>query len=294
MSAETAAAPLPGLVPTALQASATVVEHERLARDTYRLRLHCPTIARQILPGQFFMVRVPGETDPLLGRPFALFDTYDQDGVPAGFDFGYVVVGKMTSLIRAWQPGQTADVWGPLGNGFPAPGSGHLMMIAGGIGQTPFLAVAREALGRRRYGDPARILEQRPSKLTLSYGVRSAEYLAGLEQFTMPGLDLRLATDDGSHGHRGFVTELLTAAIRGGDRPDRVYCCGPEPMMHAVARICAEHGVECWLSLESPMACGFGACFSCVTRVRQDDGSWDYRRTCVEGPVFRADSLYLD
>ena len=99
-------------------------------------------------------------------------------------------------------------------------------------------------------------------------------------------------TDDGTAGHRGFVTDLLSQSL-GEDRPDAVYCCGPEPMMHATADICAANGIPCWLSLETPMACGFGACFSCVTKVRVSDDDWDYRRTCVEGPVFPAKSLVL-
>lgn len=285
--------PLSGTVPTAVQRIGQVVEQQRMARDTYRLRLRCPEVAEQILPGQFFMVRAPGRDDPLLGRPFALYDIYEENGRPAGVDFGYVVIGKLTSLMSRWKPGETAELWGPLGNGFPAPAAGHLMIVAGGIGQTPFLAVAREALGRRRYGKPPRKIDGAPSRVTMCYGVRSAEYLAGLDDFDMPGLEMRIATDDGSRGYRGFVTDLLRESLQGDSPPDYVYCCGPEPMMHAVSRICAQQRIPCWLSLETPMACGFGVCFSCVTRVRLDDGSWDYRRTCVEGPVFPAEQLVL-
>ena len=292
-SSEHPQATLAGLIPTAVHATATVVEQVRMARDTFRLRVRCPEIARQIVPGQFFMVRAPHRDDPLLGRPFALFDTYADDAGPAGVDFGYVVVGKLTSLMPAWQAGEAVEIWGPLGNGFPpAPPCRHLMLVAGGIGQTPFLAVAREALGHKRYGTPPRPA-QRPDRVTLAYGVRNVEYLAGLDEFTLPGLDVQLATDDGSHGRRGFVTDLLTDAIGRGDAPDAVYCCGPEPMMHAVQQICLRQGIPVWLSLESPMACGFGACFSCVVRVRLDDGSWDYRRSCVEGPVFAGERLVL-
>ncbi|MGH7199448.1 MAG: dihydroorotate dehydrogenase electron transfer subunit, partial [Planctomycetaceae bacterium] len=170
---------------------------------------------------------------------------------------------------------------------------GHLMLVAGGIGQTPFLAVAREALGLRRYGSPPRDVRERPARVSLCYGVRNVDYLAGLDDFQMDGLDVRIATDDGSHGHHGFVTDVLAESLDGDGPPTAVYSCGPEGMMHAVARLCAARNVPCWLSLETPMACGFGACFSCVTRVRQEDGSWDYRRTCVEGPVFEAERLVL-
>lgn len=282
---------LAGLVPTAVQRIGRVVENDLMARDTWRLRIECPEIARQIVPGQFFMLRDPQLTDPMLGRPFALFDVWEDDsGQPAGVDFGYLVVGKMTRLMTTWRPGDVCEIWGPLGNGFPVPDAQHLCLVAGGIGQTPFLAVAREAIGERSYG---RTLPRRPETVSLCYGVRSKDWLAGLDRFQRTGIDIRVSTDDGSFGHHGLVTDLLRQKIAGPHRPDAVYCCGPERMMQAVADVCAEAEIPCWLSLETPMACGFGICFSCVTRVKMDDGSWDYRRTCVEGPVFRADQLVL-
>lgn len=275
----------------AVETTATVVSHERMARDTFRMRLRCPELARRITPGQFFMIRPADGSDPLLGRPFALFDTYEEGGAPAGVEFGYLVVGKLTGEMTRWRPGDSARVWGPLGNGFPTPPKGRLVMVAGGIGQTPFLAAAREALGLKRYGRPARRIDAASERLTLLYGVRSAEYLAGLNDFRHEGLTVRVSTDDGSAGRQGFVTGLLEEELA-TDHPAAVYCCGPEPMMHAVAAVCAAAGVPCWLSLESPMACGFGACFSCVVKVKTPDG-WDYRRSCVEGPVFRASELVL-
>ena len=286
---------LPGLVRTAVQCRATVIEHETMARNTWRMRLECPEVANQILPGQFFMIRLPGRTDPLLGRPFALYDLYcDASGQPQGIDFGYVVIGKMTSVLQSLQPGHEVELWGPLGNGFPLPPTGHLVIVAGGIGQTPFLAVIREALRRRTYGQPPRELNHVPSRITLCYGVRSTEYLAGVNEFQREGIDVRIATDDGSAGHHGFVTDLLKQTLAESPPPAAVYCCGPEPMMHAVSKLTSAANVPCWLSLETPMACGFGACFSCVTKVKQDDGTWDYRRVCVEGPVFPAAQLVFD
>ena len=136
-------------------------------------------------------------------------------------------------------------------------------------------------------------MNKRPESVSLCYGVRSKHYLAGLDEFTLDGLDLRIATDDGTYGHHGFVTDLLKQKLTTLNGGVHVYCCGPEPMMKAVAEICRQQSVPCWLSLETPMACGFGACFSCVTKVVEPDGSWDYRRTCVEGPVFRAEQLVL-
>lgn len=288
--------PLPGLVPMARQAIVPVVEQVQLARDTYRLRLTAPDLARDIVPGQFFMIRSPGATNPLLGRPFALYDTWlDSSGNPAGIDVAYLVVGKMTGLMSTWRPGDRVEVWGPLGNGFPSVGASRLVIVAGGIGNTPFPAVAREALGLRRYGARAQGAPLSPDRVSFCYGVRSAEYFSGLDDFGALGIDIRLATDDGSRGHKGFVTDLvaqlLTEEAKSGET--HIYCCGPEPMMHGVAKLAARHHVPCWLSLETPMACGFGACFSCVTRVKQPDGTWDYRRTCVEGPIFPAELLAL-
>ncbi|MEZ6043062.1 MAG: dihydroorotate dehydrogenase electron transfer subunit [Planctomycetaceae bacterium] len=201
---------LPGMVPHALQCDGEVISVRRLATETWAVKIRVPSLARRITPGQFFMVRPPHGTDPLLGRPFALFDIFeDENGNADGVEFGFVRVGKMTSLMSQWQPGDSVQIWGPLGNGFPLPACRHLVMVAGGIGQTPFLGVAREALGLATYGDESRQLRQKPESVTLCYGVRSEEYLAGLEEFRLPGLSTLISTDDGSHGHHGFVTDLL-------------------------------------------------------------------------------------
>lgn len=296
--------PLPGLVPHAMAVTVPVVENVRIAVDTWRLRLACPEIAARVTPGQFFMVREPGTTEPLLGRPFALYDTWlDSHDQLAGIDIVYLVVGKMTKTMTHWRTGDAVELWGPLGNGFPVPACDNLLLVAGGIGNTPFLGVGREALGGRTYGKPPRQLTALPKQVRFCYGARSCEYLAGVDDFAAAGIELKVATDDGSAGHHGFVTDLVrsTLAEWRADAPEApgtastaIYCCGPERMMAAVAQIAEQAGVECWLSLETPMACGFGACFSCVTKVRMDDGTWDYRRTCVEGPIFRSRDLCHD
>ncbi|MCP4172866.1 MAG: dihydroorotate dehydrogenase electron transfer subunit [Fuerstiella sp.] len=282
------------MVSSARQHVAVVDGIRKMAKDTWAIRLRQPDLAQQITPGQFFMLRPADGSDPLLGRPFALYDTYtDEDGRLTGVEFGFVVVGKLTSLMTRWKVGDTVEVWGPLGNGFPVPSAKHLICVAGGIGQTPFMAVAAESLGLKHYGSPYRQLPELPDSVTLCYGVRSQEYLSGLDDFALPGLHINVATDDGSYGHHGFVTELVQQQLDGDEQDIEVYCCGPEPMMKAVAEVCSGASVKCWMSLETPMACGFGACFSCVTKVKEDDGTWDYRRTCVEGPVFEAERLVL-
>lgn len=283
---------LAGFVPAALECQGQIVENRCVAKDTWIMRLSCPELAREITPGQFFMVRDPRVTDPMLGRPFALLDVWkDADGNVAGVDFGYVVVGKMTRLMTTWRSDDACVLWGPLGNGFPVPDVDRLCLVAGGIGVTPFLAVTNEALGAHQYGESDRIAASLVKSVSLCYGARSEEHLACVDQFRDAGASVNISTDDGSYGRHGFVTDSLRELIAGDNCPQAIYCCGPEPMMKAVGEIAADSQIPCWLSLETPMACGFGICFSCVTRVRMDDGTTDYRRTCVEGPVFRAEKL---
>lgn len=274
-----------------MRPAATILENQEVARGTFRLRVADPEIARRILPGQFVMVRGvdEGTDDPLLGRPFALYDVQrDGAGEPVSFDVVYLVIGRGTAALSRRKPGDRVDVWGPLGNGFgPSPGPGSALFVAGGIGQTPFVALGRDWLGRTTYGDRADE-DRRPSvdSATLLYGVRSVGLLAGVEDFERAGVGVEIATDDGSAGRHGFVTQLLADRLQAGERPAKIVACGPPPMLAAVARLAQEYAVACDVSLENHMACGFGACFSCVTPILQDDGRPDLRRVCVEGPVF--------
>ncbi len=261
-----------------------IVENVEIARDTFRIRLHDPGLAGAIRPGQFVMVRPALEkaTDPLLGRPLALYDVaYDPSGSPQSFDLVYLVVGRGTAALAQRCPGERVAVWGPLGNGFGPPPNGPVLLVAGGIGQTPFLA-----LGRSWMRD-----NTRHSPLTLLYGVRTAALLAGVDDFRNAGMNVELATDDGTAGHHGFVTELLARRLESGERPAKVIGCGPPAMLSALAELVINHRIPCDVSLENHMACGFGVCFSCVAPLRQDDGSIDLRRVCVEGPVVPADRV---
>jgi dihydroorotate dehydrogenase electron transfer subunit len=266
-----------------------IAENVRLARDTYRVRFHCPEMASRFLPGQFLMLRLAHLNDPLLARPLALYDTVrDPTGSPADIDLVYLALGKMTRRLARCRGGEEMDIWGPLGNGFPPLAAEHVIMVAGGIGQTPFLALGQEYLGLRQYGQPPRRLP-RAGRITLCYGVRTAELLAGVSDFQAARFNIHLSSDDGTVGHHGFVTDLLGRVLdetRGENR--LVVCCGPEPMMHAVADLCRLNDARCIVSLETPMACGIGICFSCVAKVSQPNGGWDWKRTCVEGPVFDA------
>jgi len=265
---------------------APVLINRQLARDTWLIRLQAPELARAIRPGQFLMIRLPGHSDPLLGRPFALYDTVlDDGGQPVAVDVVYLIVGKVTGLMAELKSGDSVDIWGPLGNGFPELRDlDHVGLVAGGIGQTPFLAHIRELLGTRGYGGKSP--RKATNKVSLYYGVRTADLAAGVEDFRSAGADVHLTSDDGSLGFHGFVTQLLEKQ----QPPQHLIGCGPEPMLKALAALAHRWQVPCHLSLETPMACGVGICFSCVTRVRTNDG-WDYRRVCVDGPVFDAECL---
>jgi dihydroorotate dehydrogenase electron transfer subunit len=269
----------------AVQCSAPIVGNVRLARDTYRVRVACPEIAQRIVPGQFVMLRIAGVNDPLIGRPLAMYDVQ-----PDSLDVVYLVKGKFTTQLAELRTGHQLDIWGPLGNGFSVQPAEHLIMVAGGIGQTPFLALAQERLRRRQFGVLPRAVPP-VQKITFCYGTRSADYFAGLDDFNALGIDVRLSTDDGTRGHHGLVTDLLKQVLGESKLQPRIVCCGPERMMESVAHIAHDASVPCEVSLETPMACGIGICFTCVAMIKDDHGECDYKRTCVEGPVFDAEKV---
>lgn len=266
---------------------ARIVDHRQVADQTYRLRVECPEIASLAVPGQFAMVRIPGRVDPLLARPLAIYDTF-AEGSQA--DFVYLVHGKFTTALKDLTPGAEVVVWGPLGNGFSPPAVDHLVLVAGGIGQTALLALGRERLGRARYGRPPQIVP-RANRVTFCWGARHAGMFGGLDDFRGAGMDVHLATLDGSAGRKGTVVDLLDDVLDEPSGSCRIACCGPEPMMAAVTRWAQARRMACDVSLEAPMACGIGICFTCVAPVRDATGAWDYRRTCIEGPVFDGTSI---
>jgi dihydroorotate dehydrogenase electron transfer subunit len=264
-------------------------------------------LASSIVPGQFIMIRpgLEGTTDPLLGRPLALYDVVrDASGAAVAIDVVYLVVGRGTAALAQRRPGERVAIWGPLGNGFGPPPTGPVLFVAGGIGQTPFLALGRWWLGKAQYGrrregglfdesqtaesDPGPSVSKVASSVDMLYGVRTAALLAGIDDFRRAGIEVEVATDDGSAGYHGFVTELLARRLGQGERPAKVVGCGPPAMLAALARLVERHQIDCDVSLENHMACGFGACYSCVVAVREPDGSLDLRRVCIDGPVMSA------
>ncbi len=265
-----------------------------MARDTFRIRVAAPEIAAAAQPGQFVMIRLADRQAPLIGRALAVWDVIDDSsGRPYAIDLVFVRKGALTQPLSTAAPGAAVTLWGPLGNGFAVRPCQRLILASGGVGQTPMLLVAKEALGLRRFGDRPQGWAQ---SVQLVYGARSADLLAGLDEFRAAGINLELCTDDGSLGAQRRVPDHLFGLLdrdlaQTPQRPSdfQVLTCGPEIMMQKVAEGCLQRDIDCQVSMETPMACGIGICFSCVAMVRPTaDAPWDYKRTCVEGPVFDA------
>lgn len=268
-----------------------ILAHKLIAKETWQLTFRSCELAKCTRPGQFFMIRIAGCNDPLIGRALAMFDRHtDAEGNPEAISVAYVVKGKFTQALSKMHTGQSIEVWGPLGNAFSVEPVDHLIMVAGGVGITPMLTLATDALGQAAFG-AAETPNRYATRATLCYGARRREYLAGLEAFKSRGVELAIATEDGSLGHQGRVTEVLENLLRQAQGSVRIACCGPEPMMQAVSKLAGQYQVACEVSLETPMACGIGICFTCVAKIDQGDGSWDYRRTCIEGPIFDAQCI---
>jgi dihydroorotate dehydrogenase electron transfer subunit len=276
------------------QIDAAIERNDEIAEATFLIRVAVAPIARTVVPGQFVMVRMKGMDAPLIGRALAVYDVVrDSAGEPIWIDLVYLRKGTLTTALAAAPLGTQVTLWGPLGNGFSDRPCSRLIMAAGGIGQTPMLLLGREAMGTQTFGDPPREAGW-ASEVELIYGARRASLLAGVDDFRSAGFDVHLCSDDGSAGQQRLVPDVLAdrlAAVPAGESV-RVATCGPEIMMEKVADVCQSASIDCQVSMETPMACGIGICFSCVARVRQQGpDDWDYKRTCVEGPIFDSDQI---
>jgi dihydroorotate dehydrogenase electron transfer subunit len=265
-----------------LKENAHVLSQQAVAAMTYRLRLKAPEIAGVALPGQFVMLQVREGSDPLLRRPFSFHGIHPSDGA---IEILYRVVGRGTWLLSQLAPGAAVSLVGPLGNAFSLdlPGVGDIAIVAGGIGIAPLLPLMEKLLAA---GEGAKL-----PPLHLFYGARTGSELLPAEAFNLEGLRVHWSTDDGSFGHRGYVTRLLEDVVdREGLSPAMVYGCGPLPMQVPVARWALARGVPTQLSLESLMACGFGACLGCALPARhpQDANADHYVHVCKDGPIFQA------
>ena len=259
---------------------ATVIANRRLSADYNVLSLAAPEIAAAARPGQFVMIKTSGGLDPLLRRPFSIFEILrDGSGRPSGVSIFNKRIGAGTTLLSRVEAGTRLPLLGPLGRPFePVDPPAEAWMVAGGVGLAPFVTLAAALAARK-------------TRTTLFYGARRADELYCVELFDALGVTIVLATEDGSRGVRGRITVPLEAALkeRPLGNPVKLYVCGPTPMMRACAQLAAVHGRACDVSLEQVMGCGLGGCYSCVVLARGADGGTPHHtRTCIEGPVFDA------
>jgi len=265
--------------------AAEIVANRALSPDYNVLSLAAPAIAAAARPGQFVMVKLGTGHDPLLRRPFSVFEILrSSDGTPAGITLLSKRIGPSTTSIYNARPGQVAACLGPLGRPFTVVDSPtEAWMIAGGVGLAPFITLASA-------------LAVRGTRATLFYGARRADELHCVDLFEALGVAIVLATEDGSRGVHGRVTLPLGSALaaRPLGSPVKLFVCGPTPMMQACAKLAATHGRACDVSLEQVMGCGLGGCYSCVVLARppvelESEGAEPHHtRTCVDGPVFDA------
>lgn len=250
---------------------ARVEENKRLAHNHYLITLHPLRKISKPCPGQFFMVSAEKGLDPLLRRPFSIHSWKAGD-----FQLLYRVVGKATDILREKSPGERLDILGPLGNGFPAPARNKkTILVAGGLGIAPLYYLAESLKG---------------SPL-LFIGARTKKEVLCLTALRSLGIKPNVATDDGSLGSRGFITERLSGFLHAGGPDMRgytVFGCGPRPMLGELSRIVLQNRLQGFITLEEHMACGLGACLSCVVQTPAG-----YQRVCKEGPVFPIGEIHF-
>jgi dihydroorotate dehydrogenase electron transfer subunit len=270
------------LTMSVVDVEAAVLENRRLSEHYSVLVLHAPAIAAAAQPGQFVMLKPARGTDPLLRRPFSVFEVVrDADGEKTAISILNKRAGVGTQLLYDVEPGMTIACLGPLGRPFEAVDPpAESWLIAGGVGLAPFVTLATR-------------LRERGARAILFYGARSASELYYVDEFQRLGVEIVLATEDGSRGAAGRVTAPLARALEaaGPDREIKLFVCGPTPMMRAVARLAAEHRRPCDVSLEQVMGCGLGGCYSCVVLTREPGHAPHFVRSCIEGPVFDAERL---
>ena len=249
-------------------AQARVIRHETFFGDYRVLVLDAPDIAASVKPGQFVHLRVPNLGGAVLRRPFSVFEAHE-----GNFSILYKTVGRGTTAMCSVKPDHTVDVVGPLGNGFPIHEDRRMpVLVAGGYGVAPLYLLARrlEAHG------------------LVFIGGKSARDILCQTQFEKRGWQVRVATEDGSLGCKGMITDCLDPWLA-GENPDMVfYACGPDGMLKAVGERAIAAGRKAWLSLDKHMGCGVGACLACVQKIRDADGAMVWKRVCRDGPVFEA------
>ena len=238
-----------------------IVENRELCHNTFEIIIECPEIARAVKPGQFLHIKAVKGMDPILRRPVSISRVLGEKG---HISLIYQVVGKGTKELSCLKKGEKIDVMGPLGNGFPIFEGKKCAVIGGGMGVAPLLELAYS-------------LKDCDAYIGFRYGTFK------LEEYREACSKLSIATEDGSTGAKGYVTDLIEN-IR---EYDIVYTCGPKPMMKKVKELCENNSVQCYVSIEERMACGIGACLVCACKIKHED-TWHYKKACTDGPVLEA------
>jgi len=254
--------------------TSSLVAREGLGGPYFLLTFQHPETAREARPGQFVMIKAGVSAEPPLRRPFSILETSPER---ESFTLFVKAIGPGSRALVALAVGDEAQCLGPLGRPFGPPADDtEALMVGGGYGVAPFSFLGAELL-------------RRGGKGRLFYGGRTAADLPLLGRLRALGLEVVPATEDGTTGVAGRVTLPLEAHLDAASGLSRLYACGPEAMMHAVARIAARRELEAEVSLDPWMGCGVGTCLGCVVKVqRADDARWKYKCACTEGPVFDA------
>ena len=257
-----------------------ILSHEDAAPGYRTLVFAAPQIAAAVVPGQFVHVKVPSLDDAALRRPFSVFDA---DADAGTLTVLYKVVGRGTEALSKESAGAEVEVLGPLGFGFPVACDGVPLLVGGGYGVAPLYFLAKRLL---ELG-----LEEKP---ILFVGGRTKGDLLAVDEFVELGVDVRTATNDGSEGTKGFVTEPLDAELmklRSAGKNFEFFTCGPDGLLKAVSDRALGTGAKGWISMDRHMICGVGACFACIQKLKHPNGEVWNARCCVNGPVFKAEEI---
>jgi dihydroorotate dehydrogenase electron transfer subunit len=267
--------------------SCPVLTNDEVARGIFLMRLRAPAIAAAVWPGQFVNVRVTSEPSttascsPLLRRPFSVCESDHRSGA---ISIIWKIIGTGTKLLAEHQPGTVLSLIGPLGHGFDLSDlAGPIALVAGGVGVAPLPILAMELAARRLAFD-------------VLLGARQADELWGARELSALGGNVKIATDDGSLGEKGFVTHLLAGWLRAHQNSRaQIFACGPMPMLKAVAKLCLEAKVKAQLAIETMMGCGFGLCMGCPVEPAAGVQKFGrYYLACLDGPVFSAEAIRFE
>jgi dihydroorotate dehydrogenase electron transfer subunit len=267
------------------QLEVKIAEHKRIAEGFYKMRLSSAYLAKNSKPGQFVEIKCSEGDELLLRRPLGVHRILN-----GGIEVLYEVVGKGTELLSRKRPGEVIDVIGPLGNGFYSPRSTirdprSAVLIAGGVGIAPLVALAQDLINKKL-------------KVIVIIGAKKGSHILCEKELKRLGCEVKIATEDGSLGHKGLATDLLCTTHNA--QRTTIYACGPNPMLKAVAEIAENHGISCQVSIEERMACGVGVCLGCPVKVREFEpanpqtrkpANYKYKMVCKDGPVFDAKEI---